>query len=143
MICIGFVVRLFHDVHTVLAYTNLIRQHIQTMILTVEHQFDRTLLRGIGQLQHTAQFKSYSIAEEPHVVVGMGQQHKVLALLHAEGRLLGIKLQTVGLLLKISPRIVATPLYLQWQRVISTPQRAISLQPQGIYIISTFHISLF
>ena len=143
MVGVGFVVHLFHYVHAVLGYTDLICQHIQTKILAVEHQFNRTLLRGIGQLQHTAQFKSYSIAEEPHVVVGMGQQRKVLALFHTEGHLLGIKLQTVGLLLETSPRIVATPLYLQWQRAVGTPQRAISLQPQGIYIICAFYISLF
>ena len=64
----------------------------------------------------SAHLKAHSIAQEAKVVVGIGEQTEVLALLHSEQRLLRVEFQSIGLFLEAGPGVVAAPLDLHWQR---------------------------
>ena len=86
----------------------MLRQEIETLILTVNNQFHR---HGAWCPAHTKVFtddKSGFIAQETQVVICMSYQAPMLVTRHAEHLLLAVQFDTVGFLVKTVPGPVST-----------------------------------
>ena len=120
------VILLLGDIHTVGTNADLFGQKIDTLVLTVHHQFHRHQTRCPSQTDRFAELEADIVLQITEVIVRARQETPVFVFGHTEHFLFGVELDAVGFLVKAVPRPVASSFELSGHRCFAAAQGVVA-----------------